>query len=380
MRLKDTFGFAVNNLVDRGMRSWLTVLGVVVGITAVVAIVSIGAGLQASISEQISAWGTNTITVSPGYSRASTRSGFGSHRTSSSLSSTGGNLTSNDEKMLETIPEVLYVNGVISGRGEVSFMNEASQVSIQGVRPEVWSEMVSARIAEGRYLTQSDSFSAVVGDRIAKGLFTQSLNVNGRITIEGRSYKIVGVLEPSVMGSEDNYIFIPRSTAADVIEDAEDDQFTSIVVEVDERDYRVLTLLSDGECQEGTVWEAALFASHHKLDNLIAIIDHNKLQSLGQIEEILSLKPFEDKWESFGWEVREVDGHDISQLSDVLASIPFSQGKPSVLIAHTTKGKGVSFMESVPIWHNRLPGTTEEWEIVCRELELDKNELGKVSK
>lgn len=149
---------------------------------------------------------------------------------------------------------------------------------------------------------------------------------------------------------------------------------------LDERDYRVFTLLSDGECQEGTVWEAALFASHHKLDNLVAIIDHNKLQSLGQIEEILSLKPFEDKWESFGWEVREVDGHDISQLSDVLASIPFSQGKPSVLIAHTTKGKGVSFMESIPIWHNRLPGTTEEWEIVCRELELDKNELGKVSK
>lgn len=243
MRLKDTFGFAVNNLVNRGMRSWLTVLGVVVGITAVVAIVSIGAGLQASVSEQISAWGTNTITVTPGYSRASARGGFGSHRGSSSLSSTEGNLTSNDEKAIETIPEVLYVNGVISGRGEVSFMNEASQVSILGVRPEVWREMVSARLAEGRYLTQGDSFSAVVGDSIAKGLFTQSLNLNGRITIEGRSFKIVGVLEPSVMGSEDYQIFIPRFTAADVLEDAEEDQFTSIVVEVD--DAANVTMVAD---------------------------------------------------------------------------------------------------------------------------------------
>ncbi len=258
MRLKDTFGFAVNNLVNRGIRSWLTVLGVVVGITAVVAIVSIGAGLQASVSEQISAWGTNTITVRPGYSRASTRSGFGSHRVRSSMGSTEGNLTSNDEKAIETIPEVLYVNGIISGRGEVSFMNEGSQVSIQGVRPEVWSEMVSARLAEGRYLTQGDSFSAVVGDSIAKGLFTQSLNLNGRITIEGRSYKIVGILEPSVMGSEDNYIFIPRSTAADVLEDAEEDQFTSIVVEVDD---------AANVTGVGEEVEKKLLASHHILED-----------------------------------------------------------------------------------------------------------------
>jgi len=147
---------------------------------------------------------------------------------------------------------------------------------------------------------------------------------------------------------------------------------------LDEKDYRVFTLLSDGECQEGAVWEAALFASHHKLDNLIAIIDHNKLQSLDQINNILSLKPFKDKWKSFGWEVREVDGHNLSQIHDVLASVPFSTNKPSVLIAHTIKGKGISFMENTPIWHYRLPSTTEEWRIVCEELGLDKSELGKV--
>ncbi len=147
---------------------------------------------------------------------------------------------------------------------------------------------------------------------------------------------------------------------------------------LDHKDYRVFTLLSDGECQEGSVWEAALFASHHKLDNLIAIIDHNKLQSLDQINNILSLKPFKDKWKSFGWEVREVDGHNISQICDVLASVPFAKNKPNVLIAHTIKGKGISFMENTPIWHYRLPNTTEELKIVCEELDMDKNELGKV--
>ncbi len=149
---------------------------------------------------------------------------------------------------------------------------------------------------------------------------------------------------------------------------------------LDKMDYRVFALLSDGECQEGTVWEAALFASHHKLDNLIAIIDHNKLQSLDRINNILSLEPFGDKWKSFGWEVREVDGHDLPQICDVLTPVPFSKNKPSVLIAHTIKGKGISFMCNTPIWHYRLPNTTEQWESVCEELDMDESELGKVVK
>jgi len=145
---------------------------------------------------------------------------------------------------------------------------------------------------------------------------------------------------------------------------------------LDKKDYRVFTLLSDGECQEGSVWEAATFASHHKLDNLIAIVDHNKLQSLGRVEDILSLHPFADKWKSFGWEVREVDGHNISKIINVLECIPFSKNKPSVLIAHTIKGKGISFMENVPTWHYRLPNE-DEMKIVLKELDIDKSELEK---
>ena len=148
---------------------------------------------------------------------------------------------------------------------------------------------------------------------------------------------------------------------------------------LDKKDYRVFALLSDGECQEGSVWEAAMFASHHKLDNLIAIIDHNKLQSLGQVDEIVSLGLFVDKWRAFGWRVREVNGHNISEIVDALEGVPFSKNKSSVLIAHTTKGKGISFMENVPIWHNRLPNADER-KIAYAELDIDINELEKVFK
>ncbi len=147
---------------------------------------------------------------------------------------------------------------------------------------------------------------------------------------------------------------------------------------LDQKDYRVFAVLSDGECQEGSVWEAALFAGHHQLDNLVAIIDHNKLQSLDRVENVLNLKPFGDKWKSFGWEVKEVDGHDLSQLGDALSSLPFAKDRPSVIIAHTVKGKGISFMENTPIWHYRLPSTREEWSAVCSELDIDKQELDKV--
>lgn len=140
---------------------------------------------------------------------------------------------------------------------------------------------------------------------------------------------------------------------------------------IDKKDYRVYTLLGDGECQEGSVWEGAMFAGHHKLDNLTAIIDYNKLQALDWLENIMSLDPFADKWRAFGWEVREVDGHDIDDMVAVFEQIPFSAGRPNLIIAHTVKGKGISFMENVPIWHYRLPDA-EEMKLACAELGIEQ--------
>ncbi len=135
------------------------------------------------------------------------------------------------------------------------------------------------------------------------------------------------------------------------------------------KDHRVVVLLSDGECDEGANWEALLFASHHRLDNLVAIIDYNKYQALASVSETLGLEPFRQKLISFGWHVKEVDGHKHHEILSALNALPFADNCPSVIIAHTIKGKGVSFMEEDQIlWHYRS-AQGEEFEAALQELE-----------
>jgi transketolase len=132
-------------------------------------------------------------------------------------------------------------------------------------------------------------------------------------------------------------------------------------------DSRVFCLMSDGECDEGSVWEAAMFAAHHKVSNLVAIIDYNKIQSLDSVSNTLELEPFTDKWKSFGWKTIEVDGHDHVQLSESFLKRSNLQDSPLVVIAHTTKGKGVTFMENSVLWHYRSP-QNDEYEKAIQEL------------
>jgi transketolase len=120
---------------------------------------------------------------------------------------------------------------------------------------------------------------------------------------------------------------------------------------------RVFVVMSDGECDEGSVWEAALFAGHHRLANLAVVIDHNKLQSIGPVAEALDLEPFEDKWRAFGWATRRVDGHDHDALRGALAGTDAE--RPTCVIADTIKGRGVSFMENQVLWHYRAPKGAE---------------------
>lgn len=141
----------------------------------------------------------------------------------------------------------------------------------------------------------------------------------------------------------------------------------------DERPFRVYCILSDGECDEGSNWEAALFAPHHQLDNLVAIVDYNKIQSLGDVEDVLSLEPFTDKWRAFGWHVIETDGHDVNALVHSLEGVPQVAGKPTCVIAHTVKGKGVSFMENNLLWHYRTP-RGEEYKAAKAELAASRKE------
>jgi len=142
----------------------------------------------------------------------------------------------------------------------------------------------------------------------------------------------------------------------------------ALAAKIDKKDHRIFVLMSDGECDEGSNWESILFASHHKLDNLIVIIDRNRLQSIHSTEDTLALEPFADKWQAFGWDVVEVDGHNQQELFDACNNSKTTLQKPLCIIANTTKGKGVSFMENNVLWHYRSP-QADEFDAAISELE-----------
>ena len=134
----------------------------------------------------------------------------------------------------------------------------------------------------------------------------------------------------------------------------------ALAARIQNRNYRTVVLLSDGECNEGSVWEAAMFAAAQKLGSLTVLVDYNKWQATGRSEEVMALAPLRDKWEAFGWESYEVDGHDFAEINTALtcAELP-DRSKPLAIVAHTIKGRGVSFMEDDNNWHYRIPNAEE---------------------
>lgn len=133
----------------------------------------------------------------------------------------------------------------------------------------------------------------------------------------------------------------------------------ALAARINQRKFRVLVVMSDGECEEGSVWEAAMFAAQHHLSGLMAIVDYNKWQATGRSNQIMALDPLKAKWEAFGWDCREVDGHNLDQLVETIQDIPGHQQKPVAIIAHTIKGKGISFIEDDNNWHYRSPSAEE---------------------
>ncbi len=148
----------------------------------------------------------------------------------------------------------------------------------------------------------------------------------------------------------------------------------ALAFKLDRSPRRVYVLIGDGEMQEGQIWEAAMTASHYKLDNLTAILDYNGLQIDGPVNQIKSVEPVAEKWRAFGWEVKEIDGHDLRQIIEALDWADQVKGKPSFIIAKTTKGKGVSFMEGKVKFHG-VPPSEDEMEQALRELEEKEKEL-----
>jgi transketolase len=142
----------------------------------------------------------------------------------------------------------------------------------------------------------------------------------------------------------------------------------ALAARIQGRDYRVYALLSDGECNEGSIWEAAMLAAAQRVAGLCVIVDFNKWQATGRSEEVMALNPLADKWRAFGWNACEIDGHDTGAILAALGRFPRADGKPTAIIAHTVKGKGVSFMEDDNNWHYRIP--------TAEEVVLSKRELG----
>lgn len=142
----------------------------------------------------------------------------------------------------------------------------------------------------------------------------------------------------------------------------------AIAGKLNKKGYRVYVLLGDGECQEGQVWEAAMTASHYKLDNVTAILDYNGLQIDGPVKDVMNINPISNKWRAFGWYVIEINGHDFKEIFDSFEMVKKLKGKPGIIIAHTTKGKGVSFMENVVDFHGKAP-TKEQMVQALKELE-----------
>lgn len=151
----------------------------------------------------------------------------------------------------------------------------------------------------------------------------------------------------------------------------------AMAAKMDKKDYRTYCLVGDGECNEGQIWEAAMFAAHHKFDNLLAILDYNKFQLDGPVKDVLDMEPMDKKWQSFGWHTIEVDGHQLEEVMSAFEEAKAIKGKPTIIIAHTVKGKGVSFMENNNHFHGVAP-TPEELRKALIELKESPDQIEKI--
>jgi putative ABC transport system permease protein len=231
MKALDIFRLSLSHVKKSKMRSWLTIIGIVIGVAAVVAIISIGQGMQESVQARLGSLGADLITVTPGFSRATGGGAFGRGEPASSASI---NLTDKDLNVVKQVPGVLYVNGMVSGRSDMKVGTEKTSVSVSGVDTTVWRSMVTTQLEAGRYLQPGDSNAVVIGYSLAHGTFLQDLALNRPVTIGGKTFKVVGIFAQSGgFGETDNEVYMPADYAREVItENVSRNTFTSIMVKV----------------------------------------------------------------------------------------------------------------------------------------------------
>jgi putative ABC transport system permease protein len=234
MKFKKSFKLALNMLFHSKLRSWLTIIGIIIGIAAVVSIISISLGAQQQLESRLGSLGADILTISQGSQRAF-GAGFGGGDRgppggeSSSTSSTAKNLTERDITAIKSVSNVKYVMGQISGQGDVVYSSKtAKNTQITGVDVSTWKEITTSTLSSGRFLTKGDAYSVVIGKSLATSVFDKEIPINSKIIIEGKSFNVVGIL------SEGSGIYMPIDIARTIIEDKDNDNFDSISVKIED--------------------------------------------------------------------------------------------------------------------------------------------------
>ena len=235
MRNSTYLKMGLNMLVHSKLRSWLTIIGIVIGVGSVIGIVSLGDAMEANVQSKLAEMDLTNIFISPGYTKASSNLHGGPPPGMGGGSSTDSELTDDDIDALQGMDSIQYIAGSISGREEVKYAGETATLSITGVDPQVWKYMTSLKTQSGRLLEPADRYVAVIGSSVASETYDQDIGVNQVITINNKSVRVVGVLEEEGMG-DDSKIYMPIDGAVELIEDAKEDVYDSITVKAKSED------------------------------------------------------------------------------------------------------------------------------------------------
>lgn len=244
MKFSKSFKIALNIIIHSKLRSWLTIIGIIIGIGSIVTIVSMGQGAQKTVENSLNSFSADILTVSPGFSRAA---GAGANFRVGSGGGGGGfgeggggqattsrtapkNLTLKDVTIIRSVPNVIQVMGTVSGNAQTTFLGKSARVSVEGVDPAVWKNIVSTPLYSGRYLIQGDENVVVIGGRVANSTFT-NMDINRLVTIGNYTYKIVGILQQTG-GQDDRSIFMPIDNAVTVLDGKDIKDFDSITVKI----------------------------------------------------------------------------------------------------------------------------------------------------
>lgn len=231
MKLKKSFQLALNILLHSKLRSWLTIIGIIIGIAAVVSIISISQGAQQQLEERLGDLGADVLTISPGFSRAQGfgggfREGPGGFSTEGSSNIQQENLTSKDTLVLKNLENIQYVMGEVSGRGDLEYSSKTASLTIKGVEPLTWERITTEEIESGRLLNSGDTYSVVLGGDIVESTFEEGIPLNSKVIIEGKSFKVVGIT------TEGRSVYIPIEIARTILEDVGEKEFDSIYVKM----------------------------------------------------------------------------------------------------------------------------------------------------